>query len=109
MLINYCDLCATPLKDNNYFMLYVNNPINPPPDSSKFDNINDYYYAYNQYLIKLQRDVKEICPACRHLFNKIFEYRLEGMARLTEDCKELFNLPTVKNPKERNNGKEKKK
>jgi len=97
MLINYCDLCGSPLKENNFTTLYVNNPNNPPPDSTKFDNIDDYSKAYNSYILRLQRDVKEICPSCRHLFNKIFEYRLEGMAKLTEDCRYLFNLPT-KNP-----------
>jgi len=97
------------MKENDYYSLYVNNPKNQPPDNQKFDNTTDYYNAYYKYISQLQKETKYICPSCKYIFDKIFEYRLEGLYKLTEECNKLFNLPIKKNPKERKNGKEKKK
>jgi len=100
MLVNYCDLCNIPLKENDYFRLYISNS-----KETKFDNITDYY----KYLDKVQKEVKEICPTCKYIIDKIFEYRAEELYKLTEDCKHLFGLPTILNPKERKNEKNEKK
>jgi hypothetical protein len=109
MQVIYCDLCGAPLKENGAYTLYVNNPDNPPPDNNKFDNANDYYYAYNRYIIQLRRDVKEICPSCKFVFDKMFELRLQRLSELADTIYQEYQLPSRKNPKERDNGKEKKK
>jgi hypothetical protein len=38
MQIQYCDLCGTPLKDNNYWMLYV-----CQPRCTNYDEMGNYY------------------------------------------------------------------
>ena len=108
MLITYCDLCNVPLKDNNFFSLYVNNPDNPPPDSNKYDTTQEYYYDYNRYLERVRRDVKEICPSCKYVFDKMFELRLQRLSELADELMDTYKLPSKKNPKDRKNGKEKK-
>lgn len=99
MQVNYCDLCGHPLKDNNYFTLYCKDP------SVKSMNDED---AYWEMVAKIQRDVKTICPTCKHIFDQIFELRLKRLCELTEEINNMYNLKSKKNPKERDNGKEKK-
>jgi len=98
MQVSYCDLCATPLKENNSFMLYITEP-----RSSNFDEIT----GYAEYVNKVRRGVKEICPTCKHVFDKMFELRLQRLCELTEEINVTYNLQSKKNPKERGNGKEK--
>jgi hypothetical protein len=102
MEIKYCDLCGIPLKEKDYYTIYSAYANN---DISRFLNNERAYY---EYIKNLQKGIKEICPRCKELMDRIFEYRLEGMYKLTEQCYELFGLPEKKNPKERDNGKEKK-
>jgi hypothetical protein len=101
-MVNYCDLCGVPLKGKDYYTIYsayANNDVS---------GISYNEQAYLDYIKKLQKEIKEICPRCKELTDRMFEYRLEGMYKLTEQCYELFGLPEKKNPKERDNGKEKK-
>jgi len=76
----------------------MNNSDNPPPDYNKFDNNTEYKAAYERYIAQLQRDVKDICPSCKFIYDKIFEYRLQNMSKLTEECEHLFNLPANEFP-----------
>lgn len=107
MNIQYCDLCGTPMKESSYYLLYIHNPGFTMPNANNFDSMNEYYSAYYRYLMNIQKETKEICPTCKHVFDKIFEYRLQGLSRLAEECTNLFNLPP-KEKKEKKNGKEKK-
>jgi protein-arginine kinase activator protein McsA len=84
MEVHYCDLCSNPLKDGQSFMLFVSEPT----DLKSGEDIHDYIH-------KVQAEQKEICPTCYHLFKKIFEHRLEGMADLTEECYTMFGLPYI--------------
>jgi len=95
--IIYCDLCMTPLKEHNYFMLYVSEP--------KDTNYDEY--NYNEYLKKVQKRVKEICPGCKHVFDKMFELKLQRLSELANEINLIYELPSKKNPKERKDGKEK--
>jgi hypothetical protein len=99
MQVNYCDLCGQPLKERIYFTLYVKDP------SVKSTNDED---AYWEMVAKIQRDVKVICPSCKHVFDQIFELRLKRLCELTEEINSMYNLKSKKNPKERKNGEEKK-
>jgi len=98
MLINYCDLCGTPLKENEYFMLYTSTP-----KTLDFNEINEYH----DYMKKIEKEVKEICPNCKHIFDRIFDLRLQKLSELTDEIMNTYNLPSKKNPKERKNEKEK--
>jgi len=108
MNVSYCDLCGTPMKESNYYMLYVHNPGVKVPDASDFDNVTDYHHAYYRYIMNVQKETKEICPTCKHVFNKMFELRLQRLSELADEIWKEFQLPSRKNPKERDNGKEKK-
>ena len=100
MQVQYCDLCGSVITRNNYYSLYIREP-----GIKNFDNEEEYWAA----VVKLQKEVKEICPTCKHIFDKIFELRIKRLSELTEEINNIYNLPSVKNPKERKNGKEKKK
>lgn len=99
MQINYCDLCNTPLKEKEYFMLYISDPKTP-----KCNDIKEYY----DYMKLVEKSVKEICPMCKYVFDKMFELRVHRLSELTEEINEMYNLTSLKNPKERKNGKDKK-
>lgn len=107
--VMYCDLCMIPIKENNFYTLYINNPDNKYPDQSEFDNLKDYYQAYYRYITSIQKEVKEICPSCKHIFDKMFQLRLTRLCELTEEINLTFGLPTKEPPKRKNNGKKKKK
>ena len=102
MKVLYCDLCMTPLKENNTWMLYIASPTNNR--GGDFEEPAEYY----NYLQKVQKEVKEICPTCKHIFDKMFELRLQKLSELTDEIKYDFSLKAKQNPKERKNGKEKK-
>lgn len=97
MNVNYCDLCGNPIKQEQIWILYVLEPINA---NVKFD--------YLECVKEIENKKKEICSNCKYLFDKIFEYRLDRMNKLTEECQELFNLSTNKNTYKKNAKKKKK-
>lgn len=101
MIVNYCDLCGVPLKEHNFFTLYISEP--HELDARDLDT-----EAYYQYVKQVQKDVKEICPACKHVFDKMFELRLSRLSELAIELNSMYNLPAKKNLKDRKNGKEKK-
>ena len=99
MIVNYCDLCATPLKENSFFILYVSEP-----RDSNFKGMEEYL----EYLKRVENAAKEICPNCKHIFDKMFELRLQRLSELTEEINLTYNLKSKPNPKDRKDGKEKK-
>lgn len=99
MQVNYCDLCSAPLKENNFWMLYISEPRNT--------NYGETEYI-DDYIKRVQKGVKEICPGCKHIFDKMFELRLERLSELSEEILNLYKLQSKQNPKERKNGKDKK-
>lgn len=86
MEVHYCDLCSNPMKDGQSWILYTASPQALKETLSTQEEVLNYVSRVNS-------EQKEICPACKHLFDRIFFHRLEGMATLTEECVELFNLP----------------
>jgi len=95
MQVNYCDLCGTPLKENNYYSLYCIDP-------GKKNGTEEEYYAY---IAQIRRTQKEICPTCKHIFDKMFELRLQRLSELSEEINNIYKLPSLKNPMERDNKK----
>jgi hypothetical protein len=89
-----------PLKEDTYFTMYLSTPRTSPGD----ENDTEAYYTY---IRQIQKEVKMICPTCKHIFDKMFELRLQRLSELTDEINITFNLPPKRNPKERRNGKEK--
>lgn len=100
MQVNYCDLCSAPIKEGNFYMLYMSEP----KDKNSLESLNDYH----NYMDKVEKGVKEICPTCKHIFDRMFQLRLQRLSELTEELNLTYNLTSKKNPKERKNGKDKK-
>jgi hypothetical protein len=88
------------MKDYNYYCLYAS-----PPTDTNLDELGNYA----EYVSKVRREVKEICPGCKHIFDQMFELRLKRLCELTDEINTTYDLPSRKNPKERKDGKEKKK
>jgi hypothetical protein len=63
-------------------------------------NTSDYY----NYIKKIEKEVKEICPTCKHVFDRMFELRLCRLSELADEINDTYDLPSKKNPKERGNG-----
>ena len=97
MQVNYCDLCASPLKEGNFYMLYISEP-----RDTNFNEMAEYF----DYMKKVRSSVKEVCPSCKHIFDKMFDLRLQRLSELTEEINCTYNLQS--HPKDKKNGKEKK-
>jgi len=97
MQVTYCDLCAAPLKNGQSWILYIASP----EDLDRSLESKDYVMANNTSFQKVESEQKEICCNCKKLFDRIFFHRLEGMAALTEECYDLFNLPEYKDKKKK--------
>lgn len=82
MNVTYCDLCSCVLKEENYYSLYVAEP------SGRKETADEYY----NYLQKVSKEIKTICPSCKHIFDKIFELRLQRLSELTEEINLIYNL-----------------
>jgi len=87
--INYCDLCGQPLKENNYFMFYISESKNAQATNLK---------EYCEYIDKVKSEFREVCPTCKHIFDKMFELRLLRLAELTDEINLNYHLsPKIKN------------
>ena len=95
MKVNYCDLCGVPLKDGEYFTLYVASPVKSKEEA---ETINNYY----DYLAKVEKEVKDICPTCKRLIDEIFKLRLQNLNQIND---ELFGIYELSPKKEKRNGK----
>jgi hypothetical protein len=96
MHVDYCDLCGQPIKDNQHFVMYATSQ-EPPIDLG--ETYNDYY----AYLKKIEKEVKEICPTCKIIFDKIFELRLQNLSCLSNELLGIYNLSSINNDKKRKN------
>ena len=89
MFVVYCDLCLEPLKNNRCYSLYITSVNSVEP--VQHDNIEDYYKDYDERMREVAKEMKVICPDCKKLFDKIFEYRKQNLAQLTQECEDLYN------------------
>lgn len=99
MKVIYCDLCGTPLKEGTSWVLYISSPT---------DGVYNGEESYNTYLGRIEKGCKELCPTCKYVFDKMFELRLTKLSQLAEELEKIYKIPTIKNPKDRKNDKEKK-
>jgi hypothetical protein len=92
MQVNYCDLCNQPLKDDDYFMFYISEA-----KSAKSTNLAEYCDCID----KVKKEFREVCPTCKHIFDKMFELRLLRLSELTEEINLNYNLPSKKKSNEK--------
>lgn len=96
MKVDYCDLCGLPVKEQDVWLLYLSSPANSEQQHS------DYYALMN----KIGKEVKELCPKCKEIFDRIFQLRVERLAELTAEIVNIYKTPCAEK-KERKHGKEK--
>ena len=96
MNVQYCDLCMSPIKEGEVCMLYSTKPgaLPPPKDAQDTE-------AYYEYLLSVAREVKEICPCCKDIFDRIFDLKLTRLCEIVKDIEGTWKLPNKLNPKER--------
>jgi len=102
MKIEYCDICDTPLKDGDFWTLYLTH------DTNKAQDVQDFYNDYQNYIKRLEKEVKDVCPSCKKLIDEIFKFRLQNLNQINNELFGIYELQTKPNPKDRKNGKEKK-
>ena len=91
MKVNYCDLCACPLKENDYYILYICKSSDSP---KLIQNEMDYY----QYLQKVQKEIKEICPQCKLIIDEIFKLRFQNLSKLSLELLGIYSEPSKDDP-----------
>jgi len=102
MRVDYCDLCGQPLKENDNYILYMI----PSTEENSVTSVKNYF----EQLQKIEKEIKDICPTCKTIIEKIFELRLQNLNKISNELLAIFNLPPIPNPKERRkNGKKKRK
>lgn len=91
--VYYCDLCNVPLKDNdpNQYILYV---IEAKELSQHFEENDDYV----RYLERIDKQLKRICPICKHVFDNVFKLRMENLSKISDELLGIYKKP-AKEPK----------
>lgn len=97
MKVSYCDLCLAPFKENDMYMLRVSPPLTE-------DEIKNYYDNSTDYWNKVKNEIKEICPTCKKLIDKIFELRRDNLCELANQIETMYRLtPDTKKAKRKKN------
>jgi len=84
--VSYCDICSTPLKDKDYYKLYITKYT----DGSEIKTEDDYY----KYLDFIQKQLRDVCPSCKVLIDEIFRLKLKNISALNTELIGLFSLPS---------------
>jgi hypothetical protein len=91
MLVIFCDLCGSIVKDTEAYLLYID----PPSD------INTMHESYQDQLLRIVKTKKIVCSKCYDVFTKIFDLRMERLCELTQEINSIANVPMQPTPKER--------
>jgi hypothetical protein len=98
--VEYCDFCDVPLKEGKYYILHMVSASALP----RYDNVEEYY----EQVSKVEKEVKELCPTCKEVFDQIFKLRKERIGELADEIMGLYQKPT-KNPPHNDKRSDKKK
>jgi hypothetical protein len=101
MEVCYCDLCLHPIKPGEGTVLF-----------KKKETYSSYNYnqqggkitaeeAYSAMVEKVAKGIKMICPVCDEIINKIFEYRMQNLNKITNEMLGIIKLPTKESPFEK--------
>jgi hypothetical protein len=85
MICHYCDLCLSPFKEDDMYILRVSPPLTE-------DEIKAYYANNNDYWNKIKNEIKEICPTCKMLIDKIFQLRRDNLCELANQIETMYRL-----------------
>jgi len=102
MIVNYCDLCGSPLKTGEFYFLYCTTPRSSPPDPYSYEDANKYAQEYQSYVHRLEKEVKEICPQCKNVFDRIFELRMKNLTNLSNELLGIFEHSDKDNKPDKN-------
>jgi hypothetical protein len=96
------------MKDNNFYSLYATSPDTCTPNPDKYDNQDDYLKDYARFINRVSKETKQICPTCKHIFDKVFEFRLIRLSELNEELMNIYKMPPKDLLKDKKNDKKKK-
>ena len=94
MELHYCDLCDCALKEKDYYVLYCSSSAR---DTQAINNEADYYQAIDN----VQKKVREICPACKELFDEVFRLRRQNLSAVNLDLLGMYNLAPYEDKKKK--------
>jgi hypothetical protein len=83
--ILYCDICGSPVKDKDYYKLYITKYT----DGSEIKTEDEYY----KYLDFIQKQLKDVCPSCKVLLDEIFKLKFNNVSAINAELLGIFNLP----------------
>jgi archaellum component FlaC len=91
MQINYCDLCDSPLKDDDFYTVYI-------AYSGQHKNINTTEDYYNT-LDKIKKQVKEVCPKYKQIMDEIFRLRRQNLTAISLELLGMYESPVYEKKK----------
>ncbi len=97
MEVLYCDLCGLPIKGNKYYILSVMNAQSFPLNSSD----PDFMEKYTQFITDRAKSLKDVCPRCKEIIDRIFELRLQRITEVADEITLLYDKPAKPHPKKR--------
>ena len=86
-----CDICEAILKEEYYVLGVTQGTVSTPQDSYKAVTIEDVFGAINSEYNRSKQKlvVKEICPACYQILQKLFKMRIQERKKLEKELRKL--------------------
>jgi hypothetical protein len=98
--VHYCDLCAVPLKGTGaIYTLYISKM-----DANDYENDADdanNTARLHKHIKDIERDIQEICPSCKLVYDKIFELRFQNLSMIASDLLGIYNLKSRESVQEK--------
>jgi hypothetical protein len=85
IVLHDCDLCGLPIK-GQIFLFYIGEG----NTEVSFNTENDYI----DYVSKVKKETKDICPTCKSYLDKLFELRFKGLATIATKLLWMYEQPT---------------
>lgn len=105
--VSYCDLCNVPLKDLDYYMLYISKAKASETAEQSQEEVQKLYgasynsYAYYDYVKNIEKGVKDICPQCKEILDRLFAIRMERIGELADEIMLTFQQEAKVPPHEK--------
>ena len=103
MKVIFCDLCALPIKEKKY-KLTISVYYEQPTANFETEAEGSTYYMKKGFI---EEKTVEICEKCKEIIDQIFEKRMKGIIKLSEDLQTIYDQP-VKEPEYKKEQKKKK-
>ena len=76
MQVVYCDLCNMPIKKEHYFLQIV----------ASDTTVKTY---------DIIKEIKDVCPNCKDLLEKVFKKRLKYLQRLSKNISRMYEEKNI--------------